>query len=630
MSTSKLGRAARLAVHSSNTTAAAATLRALGDTHKTSGSSGGAASAYAAALSIEPDDCVTSAKLADVHSSRGDATASVAALRAALAEDHACPLAHHGLARMLTKTDAPLALRHARAALELRPFDDEYEATLKRVLKAQPKGGALADGGEQRRVQPEDTAAGEGAACGAGDSWQSPIAPSELEPATGCTAQHRRLNLLLVNPFEEGCFHDDLRTNVRQQYHSCGQFNNVLASLLQALALSKILCRTLILPGFYVRFGRRLTRVSPFEERWLPTSHFVNLTTLRAAFDVIEMREWLPAGQARELPFLQARAIGNSAPQLRFFSHHNVTFRHPLKATFPHLLQQQSELRWVEDDTKRDAYFSRFEHGYGAAFWRRHFGEPVGGGAAEVAAHAHSHRVLAFDTPVSLGLQLDHLRWGESLLHARGHVRYVGAVFAEAAKVRRALFGSSDAPYLSVHIRRGADRLHDFCHTGWGKRCFGWNITMDMCYPSTEEVARQILDAKARWSIPDGHIFLATDSPRPELFEDVLRDTYGVRFARYGQDGPGPSLGEEYELPVDQVLCASAPYFLGNVPSTVTATIVQERDAMGWDRERTAFFGFTDENTRQFRDGWEASTAFSAHYADGGAPSASGCGRIAE
>ena len=87
---------------------------------------------------------------------------------------------------------------------------------------------------------------------------------------------------------------------------------------------------------------------------------------------------------------------------------------------------------------------------------------------------------------------------------------------------------------------------------------------------------------------------------------------------------------EEFELAVDQVLCASAPYFLGNVPSTVTATVVQERDAMGWDRERTAFFGFTDENTRQFRDGWEASTAFSAHYADGGAPSASGCGRIAE
>ena len=30
---------------------------------------------------------------------------------------------------------------------------------------------------------------------------------------------------------------------------SCAQFNNVLASLLHALALSRLLCRTLLLPG---------------------------------------------------------------------------------------------------------------------------------------------------------------------------------------------------------------------------------------------------------------------------------------------------------------------------------------------------------------------------------------------
>ena len=54
---------------------------------------------------------------------------------------------------------------------------------------------------------------------------------------------------------------------------SFGQFNNVLASLLHALALSRLLCRTLLLPGFFVRFGARLTRVSNFEERWRPTSN---------------------------------------------------------------------------------------------------------------------------------------------------------------------------------------------------------------------------------------------------------------------------------------------------------------------------------------------------------------------
>ena len=81
----------------------------------------------------------------------------------------------------------------------------------------------------------------------------------------------------------------------------------------------------------------------------------------------------------------------------------------------------------------------------------------------------------------------------------------------------------------------------------------------------------------------------------------------------------------EFGLPVDQVLCARAPYFLGNVPSTVTATIVQERDLMGWGRERTTFFGFGEEELRAFRDGWEPSDAFAPHYAAGAAPSRRGC-----
>ena len=291
--------------------------------------------------------------------------------------------------------------------------------------------------------------------------------------------------MLLVNPFEEGCFHDDMRSNVRQAYHSCGQFNNVLASLAQALALSKVLCRTLILPGFYIRFGRRLTRVSPFTERWLPTSHFLNLTTLAQGFDVVEMRDWLREGDARQMPVLHARAVGGSAPQLRFFAHHNLSFAHYAKATFPHLLQQQTELRWVADNAKRDGYFSRFEAGYGANYWRQHWG---GGGSDDPRSE-----VLAFDAPVSLGLQLNHLRWGDALRYTRGHMRYVGRVHAEANRVRTALFG--DAPYLAVHIRRGADRLHDFCHTGWGQRCFGLNVSLSMCYPSTEAVTRQNVEA---------------------------------------------------------------------------------------------------------------------------------------
>ena len=65
--------------------------------------------------------------------------------------------------------------------------------------------------------------------------------------------------LLVANLFEEGCFHDDMREGTRQTYFSCGQFNNVLASLMHALVLSRLLCRTLVLPGFFIRFGAHCT-----------------------------------------------------------------------------------------------------------------------------------------------------------------------------------------------------------------------------------------------------------------------------------------------------------------------------------------------------------------------------------
>ena len=85
-----------------------------------------------------------------------------------------------------------------------------------------------------------------------------------------------------------------------------------------------------------------------------------------------------------------------------------------------------------------------------------------------------------------------------------------------------------------------------------------------------------------------------------------------------GQQGPAPSLGDEFALPVDQALCAGAAHFLGNIPSTVTATIVQERDSVGHARQTTSFFGFGTEEMEQFRQGWGASADFAPHYFDAG------------
>jgi hypothetical protein len=178
-----------------------------------------------------------------------------------------------------------------------------------------------------------------------------------------------------------------------------------------------------------------------------------------------------------------------------------------------------------------------------------------------------------------------------------------------------------------------------------------------MCYPPTPDAAKQILAVQKRLGLR--HVFLATDSPHTDALENLML-AQGVTYVRYGQHGPSPALGSEFALPVDQVLpsmaidtsrlghftpcklrrwrcvqrgsggrrgagdgvrprgqalCAMAPHFLGNIPSTVTATIVQERDAAGFGRETTEFFGFTRREYDDFRDRWLTSSEFAASRA---------------
>ncbi len=106
--------------------------------------------------------------------------------------------------------------------------------------------------------------------------------PDALAVSGGCPEPGRGLAppaaLLLVIPFEQGCGVPP------GSARSCGQFSNVLSSLLQALALSRAMCRTLLLPGFFVRSAARglpAARALPgtaagvsdaFDERWRPTS----------------------------------------------------------------------------------------------------------------------------------------------------------------------------------------------------------------------------------------------------------------------------------------------------------------------------------------------------------------------
>ena len=110
----------------------------------------------------------------------------------------------------------------------------------------------------------------------------------------------------------------------------------------------------------------------------------------------------------------------------------------------------------MRDDERREGYFTHWDASLAGRFWGPTFG---GSAAAQLP-------LLAFDAPPSAGFGMDHLRSDEALRWTRGHLTYVQRARAEAAAAAAALFGGE--PYLAVHIRRGADRLHDFCHTAWG------------------------------------------------------------------------------------------------------------------------------------------------------------------
>ena len=110
----------------------------------------------------------------------------------------------------------------------------------------------------------------------------------------------------------------------------------------------------------------------------------------------------------------------------------------------------------MRDDERREGYFTHWDASLAGRFWGPTFG---GSAAARLL-------LLAFDAPPSAGFGMDHLRSDEALRWTRGHLTYVQRARAEAAAAAAELFGGE--PYLAVHIRRGADRLHDFCHTAWG------------------------------------------------------------------------------------------------------------------------------------------------------------------
>lgn len=606
------------------------------------------------AANLAPDRCELHIARADALAYAGETRASAKALRRALAEDHFCVDVHPRLARLaLELGELDAALAHARAAVELRPAHPPSLSALAAAEAAAAKAAPAAQSGvaavvdewagtDGRAEEPSARAPREPSA-----PLTQPLAPHPPELALpapvllhgaraeggadearawSCPAKRSLRPLLFVSPFEEGCYHDpqpdprlppsEQRADVarrRQLFASCGQFHNVQASLAHALALSRLLCRTLVLPGVYVRSGVRMTRISGFAEAWQPTSHALNVSVLSAAFDVVEMADWrahpsvegtADAGAAS--PRLLCRCEGGRPAQVRFLGSamalgpaHADAARAEW-APFPHFVQQQTSVRRVRSRGARATQEPNADEGAAVReWWRAWLGSQT---AAQAAAP------LAFDAPPHAGLSMDRFNFDSALRFVRAHMQPPRWAQREAtAWAAGALRDARAERYVCAHIRRGVDRLHDHCLTEEGQRAYGWDVPRSVCYPPLRAVVSELQRALA--AARTHVVVLATDSPRPELFEELLAEALlqlhdagapangsaAAVLLRYGRDGARARVPREDWLHVDTELCARAHTFVGNVPSTVTASIVHRRDARGSPRSTMRIFGFDDE-----------------------------------
>lgn len=151
-------------------------------------------------------------------------------------------------------------------------------------------------------------------------------------------------------------------------------------------------------------------------------------------------------------------------------------------------------------------------------------------------------------------------------------IHFVDDIQTRADRFIESSFG--DEPFLAIHIRRGVDRLHEFCKSSEANECYGWPVGVHSnCYPPIKAVAAKIKRMLSWHNL--SRAFLATDSPDARIFEDILKNEHDVNFVQAFPE-PAARHMDEFSLPVDQAIAAHprAVAFLGNFPSTVTVSIL--------------------------------------------------------
>ena len=196
---------------------------------------------------------------------------------------------------------------------------------------------------------------------------------------------------------------------------------------------------------------------------------------------------------------------------------------------------------------------------------------------------------LVFDYAPSYGFNLDCFEFDPELAAVQRAAPFSPTLLGLASDARHAMFG--DEPYLAVHLRR--DGYEHYC-AGSGLRMyggirFGVTVTEEMCYPSIATVVGALDLLLQRHGLR--RVLLATNSVDAHELRALHAD---LPLKRWQPPAQLSSAHPEWVPTVELLLCAMAAAFVGTLPSTFTASIVVQRDALSQPRNSTSFFGTLD------------------------------------
>jgi hypothetical protein len=191
---------------------------------------------------------------------------------------------------------------------------------------------------------------------------------------------------------------------------------------------------------------------------------------------------------------------------------------------------------------------------------------------------------LVLDFAPAYNFNLDCFAFDAELEAIQRAVVFRPALHALALAAREEMLPGSER-YLAIHLRR--DGYEHYCAGGglarYGRRRFGVAITPSMCFPSITQAIEAIHTALRRHSL--SRVLLATNSIDAVELATLHAAAAVVRWQ------PPPTMPPEWVPHIELILCAMADAFVGTLPSTYTATVLAQRDARGWGRNTSAFFG---------------------------------------